>query len=182
MSKKEISEELVRNFHIFWDNFPFPVMLTHRDRTILDINRAAATAGYTAGTRCIDLGARKITAGAWLIRLFRNRPQNGLWRIRRLLGSSLTVTGFRWPVRRTSSCTSSPISPHMPQSICSRKKSAEKPRDAAPVAAPEVTAAPASGKTGDIQKGGRYGRLYRFRSPGALAPGDRRSAGNYFRR
>ena len=59
MSKKEISEELVRNFHIFWDNFPFPVMLTHRDRTILHINRAAATAGYAAGTRCIDLGAKE---------------------------------------------------------------------------------------------------------------------------
>ncbi len=45
-----VSEEKVRNFHLFWDNFPFPVMLVHKDRTILDQNRAGETAGYVAGS------------------------------------------------------------------------------------------------------------------------------------
>jgi hypothetical protein len=40
MSSVTISDEIRSNFHLFWDNFPFPVMLTHKDRTILDANRA----------------------------------------------------------------------------------------------------------------------------------------------
>ena len=56
MNRIEISEEMHRNFHLFWDNFPFPVMLVHKDRTIIDRNTAGVTAGYTAGSRCTDLG------------------------------------------------------------------------------------------------------------------------------
>ena len=56
MNCNEISEELLRNFHLFWDNFPFPVMLVHKDRTIIDRNKAGEAAGYTAGSRCTDLG------------------------------------------------------------------------------------------------------------------------------
>ena len=56
MNHKEISEELRRNFHLFWDNFPFPVMLVHKDRTIIDRNKAGEAVGYTVGGRCTDLG------------------------------------------------------------------------------------------------------------------------------
>ena len=55
----EISEELRRNFHLFWDHFPFPVMLVHRDRTILDRNSAGEAAGCMPGTRCSDSGRKE---------------------------------------------------------------------------------------------------------------------------
>ncbi len=54
----ELSKDLHSYFHIFWDNFPFPVMLVHKDRTILDRNSAAEATGCVAGTRCIDRGPK----------------------------------------------------------------------------------------------------------------------------
>lgn len=63
MNGIKVSEELSKNFHLFWDNFPFPVMLIHKDRTILDVNKAAQQVGYPVGTRCIDIGDKKIHAG-----------------------------------------------------------------------------------------------------------------------
>src|SRR6185369_1119218 len=56
MKQNEISEEIYRNFHLFWDNFPFPVMLVHKDRTIIDRNKAGEAVGYMVGSRCTDLG------------------------------------------------------------------------------------------------------------------------------
>ena len=58
-----ISEEMSRNFHLFWDNFPFPVMLVHKNRTIIDRNRAAETAGLLPGTRCVDIGKKEDHTG-----------------------------------------------------------------------------------------------------------------------
>ena len=55
MSNIEISEEIRRNFHLFWDNFPFPVMLIYKDRSILDRNRSAEEIGIPVGVRCTDL-------------------------------------------------------------------------------------------------------------------------------
>lgn len=52
----EITEEIRSNFHLFYDNFPFPVMLVAKDRTILEVNKTAATVGYPTGMRCCDLG------------------------------------------------------------------------------------------------------------------------------
>lgn len=59
MSTIEISDDIRRNFHLFWDNFPFPVMLVHRDRTIIDSNAAGKAIGCPVGTRCIDIGEKK---------------------------------------------------------------------------------------------------------------------------
>ncbi len=59
MKSIEISEELSRNFHLFWDNFPFPVMLVYKDRTILDRNKAGEAMGCIPGTRCIDSGKKE---------------------------------------------------------------------------------------------------------------------------
>jgi hypothetical protein len=59
MAQHAISDEILRNFHLFYDNFPFPAMLTHKDRTILDVNRKAAEIGYQAGVRCVDLGKKE---------------------------------------------------------------------------------------------------------------------------
>lgn len=63
MSQIEVSEEILRNFHLFWDNYPAPVMLIHKDRTILAVNPAAQTIGYPTGLRCVDLGEKKHHAG-----------------------------------------------------------------------------------------------------------------------
>jgi hypothetical protein len=59
MSSYEVSEEIRRNFHLFWDNFPFPVMLVYKDRTILDHNKAGETVGYIPGSRCADIGSKE---------------------------------------------------------------------------------------------------------------------------
>jgi hypothetical protein len=54
-----VSEETQRNFHLFWDNFPFPVMLVHKDRTIVDRNKAGEAVGYIIGSRCADMGSKE---------------------------------------------------------------------------------------------------------------------------
>ncbi|QEM70145.1 hypothetical protein FO488_06060 [Geobacter sp. FeAm09] len=59
MEQNTISEELSRNFHLFWDHFPSPVMLVRKDRTIIDRNRAAEAMGCIPGTRCIDSGRKE---------------------------------------------------------------------------------------------------------------------------
>jgi hypothetical protein len=55
----QISEEVRRNFHLFCDNFPFPVMLVHKDRTILAVNKTADTQGYPTGVRWIEMGKKE---------------------------------------------------------------------------------------------------------------------------
>lgn len=59
----EINEEITRNFHLFWDNYPAPVMLVHKTRTIITVNKSAQDIGCPVGTRCIDLGEKKHHAG-----------------------------------------------------------------------------------------------------------------------
>lgn len=63
MSEHNISDELRSHFHLFWDNFPFPVMLTHKDRTILDRNKAAETVGYGINIKCSSLGPKEAHKG-----------------------------------------------------------------------------------------------------------------------
>jgi len=63
MSNVEISEEIRRNFHLFWDNFPFLVMLVYKDRTILEANQAGQAIGCPVGTKCSDIGEKKFHAG-----------------------------------------------------------------------------------------------------------------------
>jgi len=63
MEANELSDELRKNFHIFWDNFPTPVMLVHKDRTIVEANRIGQELGCPVGTKCVDLGEKKHHAG-----------------------------------------------------------------------------------------------------------------------
>ena len=63
MNTIHISDELRRNFHLLWDNFPFPVMLTHKNRTILDVNAVGGQLGLASGTRCIDIGKKEFHSG-----------------------------------------------------------------------------------------------------------------------
>lgn len=59
MPEHQISDETRRNFHIMCDNFPFAVMLIHKDRTILAVNKTGETEGYPTGVRCVELGEKE---------------------------------------------------------------------------------------------------------------------------
>ncbi len=59
MATHQISDEIRKNFHLFTDNFPFPVMLIHKDRTILEVNKTAEDQGYPTGVRCVEMGKKK---------------------------------------------------------------------------------------------------------------------------
>ena len=63
MSDIALSQDIHAHFHLFWDNFPYPVMMIRKDRTILDRNRAAEAMGYVPGTRCIEYGPKKAHKG-----------------------------------------------------------------------------------------------------------------------
>lgn len=59
----EVSDEIRRNFHLFWDNFPAAVILVYKDHTIIETNKVAAERGYPTGIKCVDMGERKHHAG-----------------------------------------------------------------------------------------------------------------------
>jgi hypothetical protein len=59
MAVHELSAETRSNFHLFCDNFPFPVMLVHKDRTILAVNKAGEAVGYPTGIRCVEMGEKE---------------------------------------------------------------------------------------------------------------------------
>lgn len=63
MAIHEISDEIRSSFHLFWDNFPSAVTLVHKDRTIIEINKAAQQQGYPVGIKCVDMGEKKHHAG-----------------------------------------------------------------------------------------------------------------------
>lgn len=63
MPQIELDENLRNHFHLFYDNYPFPVLLVHKDRTILDRNTAAEAVGSVPGTRCSDAGPREAHKG-----------------------------------------------------------------------------------------------------------------------
>jgi hypothetical protein len=63
MSSPAIDDALLKSFHMFWGNFPSPVMLVHKNRTIVATNRVGQTVGVPVGTRCADLGEKKNHAG-----------------------------------------------------------------------------------------------------------------------
>jgi len=63
METAAISAELDKNFHLFWDNYPFPVMLVRKDRTIVALNKVATALGCLPGTRCVDIGKKEDHCG-----------------------------------------------------------------------------------------------------------------------
>lgn len=63
MNTIEVSDDIRNSFHLFWDNFPFPVMLVHKNRTIIEANKAGQAVGCPVGTRCVDMGEKNHHAG-----------------------------------------------------------------------------------------------------------------------
>ena len=50
------NEEIIRAFHLMWDNFPEAVMITQRSREIVAVNKKAAEFGLKAGIKCSSIG------------------------------------------------------------------------------------------------------------------------------
>lgn len=59
MTTHQLSDEIRKNFHLFWDNHPAAVILIHKDRTIMEINKVAEERGYPVGVQCISMGEKK---------------------------------------------------------------------------------------------------------------------------
>ena len=50
------NEEIIRAFHLMWDNFPEAVMITQKSREIVAVNKKAAEFGLTPGIKCSSIG------------------------------------------------------------------------------------------------------------------------------
>ena len=50
------NEDIIRAFHLMWDNFPEAVMITQRSREIVAVNKKAAAFGLKAGIKCSSIG------------------------------------------------------------------------------------------------------------------------------
>ena len=59
MDHTQVSQDLVKHFHLFWNNFPQPVLLVHKDRTVIAGNKVTEPMGYIPGTRCSDRGPKE---------------------------------------------------------------------------------------------------------------------------
>lgn len=49
-------EEIIKAFHLMWDNFPEPVMITQKSREMIAVNKKAAELGLTVGVKCSSIG------------------------------------------------------------------------------------------------------------------------------
>ncbi len=54
MTDPKNDPRLVEAFQLMWGNFPDPMMLVHRDRTILAVNDASAAQGMDVGKKCFS--------------------------------------------------------------------------------------------------------------------------------
>ena len=50
------NEEIIRAFHLMWDNFPEAVMITQKSREIIAVNKKAAEFGLAPGIKCSSIG------------------------------------------------------------------------------------------------------------------------------
>lgn len=50
------NEEIIRAFHLMWDNFPEAVMITQKSREIVAVNKKAAEYGLQVGIKCSMVG------------------------------------------------------------------------------------------------------------------------------
>ena len=49
-------EEIIRAFHLMFDNFPEPVMITQKNREMIAVNKKAESFGLKAGIKCSSIG------------------------------------------------------------------------------------------------------------------------------
>ncbi|MDL2263616.1 hypothetical protein LJC31_03080 [Synergistaceae bacterium OttesenSCG-928-I11] len=58
----EVDEELLRAFHLMWDNFPDACTLIHRSREVVAVNPAAKRVPREVGMICAEQGSPKAHA------------------------------------------------------------------------------------------------------------------------
>lgn len=51
-----VDTKIVEAFQLMWGNFPEPVMLVHKSREILAVNKACSQAGGVVGIKCSSIG------------------------------------------------------------------------------------------------------------------------------
>lgn len=51
-----IDNKVIEAFHLMWGNFPAPVRLIHKDRTVLAVNETANSLGMKTGVPCFQTG------------------------------------------------------------------------------------------------------------------------------
>jgi hypothetical protein len=56
-----VAQKILDAFETMWGPFPEPVMLIHKDRTILARNELARTAGIPAGIKCFSLNPEAVS-------------------------------------------------------------------------------------------------------------------------
>ena len=49
------NEEIIRAFHVMWDRFPEPVMITQMSREIIAVNKKAEELGLKTGIKCSSI-------------------------------------------------------------------------------------------------------------------------------
>ena len=57
------NEEILKAFHMMWDNFPEAVTITQKSREIVAVNKKAAEFGLTPGIKCSSIGKPENHAG-----------------------------------------------------------------------------------------------------------------------
>ena len=50
------NEDIIRAFHLMWDNFPEAVTITQKSREIVAVNKKAAELGLQPGVKCSSIG------------------------------------------------------------------------------------------------------------------------------
>ncbi|MDD4355711.1 MAG: hypothetical protein PHN98_00555 [Smithellaceae bacterium] len=54
-NQEEVNSDICKSFRFMWDNFPHPVLLVQKNRTIIDANQSARHLGVPSGVKCRDI-------------------------------------------------------------------------------------------------------------------------------
>ena len=58
-----LPQNVIDAFHLMWNGFPEPVMLTHKSFQVMAVNRAAAERGLQQGIFCNKIGTPEMHKG-----------------------------------------------------------------------------------------------------------------------
>ena len=61
-------QEIIQAFHLMWDDFPEPVMITQKSREIVALNKKAESFGLKIGIKCSSIGKPEDHKGCLLNR------------------------------------------------------------------------------------------------------------------
>ena len=55
-----INPEMLKAFHLMWDEFPSQALLVTKDRTVVACNHAATKRGFQPGMKCFQLSTDRV--------------------------------------------------------------------------------------------------------------------------